>query len=234
VLPAAAVNVALELIVVVLVDMNWQELPMLTAAELPLTETVLENDVTELEVTEKVLAIVDATAKVVVEEELKVHVEPARASKTPAPVKLELAVKLAVEPEASDSAEVASKLKTALATVLVKEVLIERNVDVKTLLDPVFVYVLSEYVVPAVPVRSQLQLQSSVPPEPLAPLKSTAPLEVDPQMEMTVVLVMMVTVLVVTPPTTVWEPSNVRLELFAWSHIFGSYCGSSASSIPEC
>ena len=99
---------------------------MLTAALLPLTATVFEKDVTELDVTEKVLAIVDATAKIVVEEELNVTVEPARASKMPAPVKLELAVKLAVEPEASDRAEFPSKLKTALAIVLVKDELMER------------------------------------------------------------------------------------------------------------
>ena len=68
---------------VVLVDMNWQELPMLTAALLPLTSTVFENVVTELEVTKKVLAIVDATANAVVEEEPTVTVEPARASKMP-------------------------------------------------------------------------------------------------------------------------------------------------------
>ena len=218
---------------VVLVDMNWQELPMLTAALLPLTSTVFENVVTELEVTKKVLAIVDAMANAVVEEEPKVTVEPARASKMPAPVKLELAVKLAVDPEASESAEFASKLKTASATVLVKDEVIERYVAVKALVDPVLLYVLNEYVAPAVPVRSQLQLQSRVPPEPEAPLKSTDPLEVDPQMVITVVLLNVVMVWIVVEPLTVVEPPNVRLELFAWTHIFGSYSGSFASAILE-
>jgi hypothetical protein len=86
---------------------------------------------------------------------------------------------------------------------------------VKALADPAFVYVLNEYVVPAVPVRSQLQLQSSAPPEPEAPVRSTLPLEVDPQMEMTVVLVMVVTTLIVSEPLVVWLPPNVRLEVFA-------------------
>ena len=122
-------------------------------------------------------------------------------------------------------------MKTASATVLVKDEVIGRYVAVKALVDPVLLYVLNEYVAPAVPVRSQLQLQSRVPPEPEAPLKSTDPLEVDPQMAITVVLLNVVMVWIVVEPLTVVEPPNVRLGLFAWTHIFGSYSGSSASAV---